>query len=67
MNGTLWNDDTIEYFKKLNKPGCEGDYIRAITDFQLIVLFIKKKHLLSRLVHLSSFTIALVVGLMVMR
>ena len=33
MNGTLWNDDTIEYFKKLNKPGCEGDYIRAITDF----------------------------------
>ena len=28
-----WNDDTIEYFKKKNKPGCEGDYIRAITDF----------------------------------
>ena len=28
-----WNDETIEYFKEKNKPGCEGDYIRAITDF----------------------------------
>jgi len=28
-----WNDETIEYFTEKNKPGCEGDYIRAITDF----------------------------------
>jgi len=29
----VWNDDTIDYFKKMNKPGCEGEYVRAITDF----------------------------------
>ncbi len=28
-----WNEDTIEYFKKQNKPGCEGEYIREIWDF----------------------------------
>ncbi len=28
-----WDEDTIEYFKAKNKPGCEGDYVRAITDF----------------------------------
>jgi|TARA_B110000908_G_C10117113_1_gene385875 hypothetical protein len=28
-----WNDDTIEYFKKQNKPGCEGTYIRELSDF----------------------------------
>ena len=28
-----WNEETIEYFKKKNKPGCEGDYVRSITDF----------------------------------
>ncbi len=31
--GYYWNDDTIEYFKKQNKPGCEGEYIREIWDF----------------------------------
>jgi hypothetical protein len=28
-----WDQETIEYFKSKNKPGCEGDYVRAITDF----------------------------------
>jgi hypothetical protein len=28
-----WNPETIEYLKKKNKPGCEGDYIRSITEF----------------------------------
>ena len=28
-----WNKDTIEYFKKLNKPGCEGEYIREVWNF----------------------------------
>ncbi len=28
-----WNDDTIEYFKNRNKPGCEGQYVREIQDF----------------------------------
>jgi len=28
-----WNEDTIEYFKEQNKPGCEGEYIREIWDF----------------------------------
>jgi hypothetical protein len=31
--GFFWDDETIAYFKSKNKPGCEGDYIRAITDF----------------------------------
>jgi hypothetical protein len=31
--GFHWNEDTIEYFKSKNKLGCEGDYVRAITDF----------------------------------
>jgi len=29
----IWNDETIDYFKKMNKPGCEGEYVRAITSF----------------------------------
>ena len=28
-----WNDDTIEYFKNRNKPGCEGQYYREVWDF----------------------------------
>tara|TARA_R110000737_G_scaffold36335_2_gene55716 strand:+ start:776 stop:955 length:180 start_codon:yes stop_codon:yes gene_type:complete len=28
-----WNEDTIDYFKNRNKPGCEGQYIREIYDF----------------------------------
>jgi hypothetical protein len=28
-----WNDDTIEYFTKQNKPGCEGQFIRELKDF----------------------------------
>ena len=28
-----WNDETIEYFKKQNKPGYEGQYIRELSDF----------------------------------
>ena len=28
-----WNNETIEYFKKQNKPGCEGQYIRELSDF----------------------------------
>jgi hypothetical protein len=31
--GFFWDDEAIAYFKSKNKPGCEGDYIRAITDF----------------------------------
>jgi hypothetical protein len=30
---TKWGIGTLEYFRKLNKPGCEGEYVRAITDF----------------------------------
>ena len=28
-----WNDDTIKYFKKKDKPGCEGEYWREVWDF----------------------------------
>jgi len=28
-----WNDDTIEYFKKKDKHGCEGEYWREVWDF----------------------------------
>ena len=28
-----WNDDTIEYFKKKDKPVCEGEYWREVWDF----------------------------------
>ncbi len=31
--GFHWDDETILYFRSKNKPGCEGDYIRAIKDF----------------------------------
>ena len=28
-----WNEETIEYFKNRNKPGCEGQFIREIEEF----------------------------------
>ena len=28
-----WNDDTIEYFKNRNKPGCYGQYYREVEEF----------------------------------
>ena len=28
-----WNDDTIEYFKTRNKPGCFGQYYREVEEF----------------------------------
>jgi len=28
-----WNEETIEYFKDRNKPGCEGQYLREVEDF----------------------------------
>ena len=31
--GFYWNDDTIEYFKNRNKPGCEGQYYLEVWDF----------------------------------
>ena len=32
-NKFYWNEDTIEYFKNRNKPGCEGQYYREVWDF----------------------------------
>jgi len=29
-----WNDDTIEYFKNRNKPGCYGQYYREVEEFE---------------------------------
>ena len=37
-----WNEDTIEYFQKQNKPGCEGEYIREIWDFCKTKLYIRR-------------------------
>ena len=28
-----WNDETIEYFKTRNKPGCFGQYYREVEEF----------------------------------
>lgn len=28
-----WNEDTIEYFKDRNKPGCFGQYYREVEEF----------------------------------
>ena len=28
-----WNEETIQYFEKRVKPGCEGKYITEISDF----------------------------------
>ncbi len=28
-----WNNDTIEYFKTRNKPGCFGQYYREVEEF----------------------------------
>jgi hypothetical protein len=33
LNKYHWNEETIKYFEKRVKPGCEGQYITEACDF----------------------------------
>ena len=32
-NKYYWSEDTLEYFKERNKPGCFGQYYREVEEF----------------------------------